>query len=167
MFKEIMIKESPPRDLTTFNETFSKGLRLRQFFGYFFLLAAIMLFLISVLTLKMVAPAIMFLFVAVMGYYMINKVKKTINLRKEVFKKGSVVIARVESQGRKFNPLKSNKDYIIAVRVNTEEQSNLYTIKSSSNYLWESSPVGSEIVGFYYNNNYFFGEEVACQFIFN
>lgn len=168
MFKEVTIKETAPRDLTSFNESFSKGLVLKQFFGYFFLVSAIMLIVISVLIIKMVAPAIIFLIVAGMSYYIINKINKKVKLRKEIFHKGTVIIAKVESHSRKFNPLKSNKDYIITVKsnVNANEQTSLYTVKHSSEDLWKSSPIGSKIIGLYFNGNYFFGEEIACKFNF-
>ncbi|MDF1673905.1 MAG: hypothetical protein P1U41_10380 [Vicingaceae bacterium] len=164
MFREIMIKESAPRDLTTFNESFSKGLRLKQFFGYFFLVAAIMLILISVLILKMAAPAIIFLLVAGMGYYMISKINKKIKLRKEVFNKGSVVKAKVESHERKFNPFKSNKDFMIRIKPVTNDNSTTYTIINTSENLWAVSPIGAEIIGLYFDGDYFFGEEISCQF---
>lgn len=164
MFKIITIKASVPRELNSSKLSFTNGLRLKLFFGYFFLIGAAMLFLLSVIMFKMVVPAIMFAILGGLGYYMVNNVKKTISLRKEIYNKGSVVSATVISQGRKFNPLKSNKDYIITVKLNINEQTNPYTIKYSSENLWKSSPIGSEIIGFYYNGNYFFGEEIACQF---
>lgn len=163
MFKKITIKETSPRDLSSINVAFSKGLHLKRFFGYFFLLGAAMLFLISVLMFKMVVPAIMFAILSGVGYYMVNNVNKTVNIRKEIYNKGDIVRAKVESHDRKFNPLKSNKDYIVTVRPNNK-QSNLHTIKSTSNHLWGVLPIGSEIIGLYYNGDYFFGEELVCQF---
>ncbi len=166
MFREIIIKEFAPRDIISINESFSNGLRLKQFFGYFFLLAATMLILISVLILKMIALAIIFLLVAGMGYYMINKINTKIKLRKEVFNKGSLVKAKVESHERKFNPLKSNKDFIIRVKPDTNDNSTFYTIINSNENLWALSPIGAEIIGLYFEGNYFFGEEISCQFKF-
>ena len=166
MFKQITIKETSPRDLTSSKVSFSEGLRLKFFFGYFFLIGAAMLFLMSVIMFQMVAPAIVFAMLAGIGFFMISNVRKTVNLRKEIFNKGVVVRAKVQSQGRKFNPLKSNKDFTITVKSNIKEQTNSYTIKHSSEVLWEFSPIGHEIIGLYYDGNFLFGEEIACQFNF-
>lgn len=162
MFRTIGISESIPRELSSFNASMTEGLLSMRFFGYFFLIAGLILFLIAAFKFKLIGPSIFILLIAGVGFYFVQKSSKTVHDRKEIFNNGTVVYATVIDHGRSFNIFKSKQDYaIIAELEGTKEK---LTIKHANEDLQRSSPVGDKIIGLNYEDKYFFGEEIGVQF---
>ncbi len=164
VFRKIAIQKKTPRAVQPFSSAFGKGLRMYRFFGYFFLIGGLYIFAISIFKFDMIFPGIFFLAMSIMGFFMIKKVRKRVKSRKEVFRFGKPIRATVEKQGRKFNFLKSERDYTITVSYKLKDYSKLILIVSKKRALWHECPVGKNILGLEYNGDFFFGEEIGCKF---
>lgn len=162
MFRNVGISDSIPRELSTFNASMTEGLLSMRFFGYFFLLAGLILFLITAFKFKLVGPSIFILLIAAAGFYFVQKSSKTVKERKDIFTNGEVVRAEVIEHGRSFSIFKSKQDYTILIKVKATNEK--IEIKHAKEDLWRSSPIGDEILGLTHNNKYFFGEQIGVQF---
>lgn len=162
MFRNVGISDSIPRDLSSFNASMTEGLLAMRFFGYFFLISAVILFLIAAFKFKMIAPSLLLLTLAGVGFYFIQRTSKTVQLRKDLFLYGRVVQATVIGHGRAFNIFKSKQDYTITVEVDNTKQRK--TIKHAKEDLWRSSPIGDKILGLSDQDQFFFGEQIGVQF---
>lgn len=166
MFRSVFISESLPRDITSFNSSFMEGLGMSRFFGLFFLIGGIALFLLAAFKFKMYFPAIILLAVAVFGYSKFNYANKKAAEREKIFLNGQIVYATVKDHSRQFNMFKSSKDYTITVLPKNSQQN--ITLVNSREGLWQSAPIGGEILGIEHEGKYFFGQEMSVQFkLFN
>ncbi|MCF6294687.1 MAG: hypothetical protein L3J25_03235 [Flavobacteriaceae bacterium] len=161
-FQNIIIDQKTPRDIILFTSSFSKGLKLYRFFGYFFLIGSIFLITIAIFKFKMFFPGFIFIAIAIGAFFMIKKVTTKVNSRKETYINGSIINAKVITHGKAFNFLKSTPDYTITVFDTENKVSIRLVFKNKS--IWEECPIGKILTGLLYNNNYFFAEELGEKF---
>lgn len=160
MFRWVYVHQNESRDIKTLTANLNEGLQGLNFFGYFFIFGGLLFLFIAIFKIRIFAPYIMIIAVLIIGYLMINKSKKRLEIRKDCFVNGQAIEGTVVRQGRSSNFFSSTSNYSIIVSVDNKNIEVIHKSKS----LWDSCPIGDSIIGFRHNGNYFFGPEIGCIF---
>lgn len=163
MLRFVFIRENLPRTINSFNSTFVEGLQLQWIFGYLFLFIAVILLLVT-LKFRLMIPSLILIGIASMGILMVQKTRTIGAEREAIFLNGHVVKATVIEHGKKINFLRLKRDYAILVTVHSELGEIPLEITNKREGLWKTAPIDSEILGIEYNGEFFFCQEMGCQF---
>ncbi len=161
MLRKIFISADIPRDISTFNGSFSEGLLFTRVFGYLFFILGLVLCLICLFKYKYYFLGMFCLSLCIFGMYLIHYTNALPKERQKIFTNGTMVRAKITGHRSRFNPLKLSKEYILDLEVldNQEKVSVSHTMKN----LHKSAPIGSETEGIRHEGSYFFGESIGGQ----
>ena len=167
MLDRLFIPVDAPRDISSFNATFHEGLYTYKLFGSLFLIAGIFFLIVAIFKIRIIYPYTLIVIVISLGYYMRRNALSIAEARKACYVSGSTVIAEVIRHQKKFNPFKSSQDYAIVLSfINGNQEKVQKTIAYKSDLIWETNPVGGEVLGLVFEDHSFFGEEIGTTFKF-
>ncbi|RMG62781.1 MAG: hypothetical protein D6722_18225 [Bacteroidetes bacterium] len=153
-----------PRGLVNLPVSISTGLGGALFFGWFFMAGCLLLVGISAWQGKYGPMVLLLLFGLAAGYWL-KSTYDTLSQRKAAFREGKVVRAEVVRHGRQFSFWKSNRDYTVVLRLEGQGETHPHvTIVHAGVTIWETAPVGAELIGLEHQGAYFFGESIGLHF---
>lgn len=165
-FKKIKIQPNGPRDSKKAKISFTSGIRLPSFMGYFFLLVGFTMVIMTLFVYDMPLGAIPFGVAAVIGFLVIWRMRVNVSNRKLAYIHGYVCSGTVKSHSRKFSPFRSKQMYSVTLKLDKSEgvTKKRYKIIHPKEGIWRVANVNDQVYGLVHEGKYLFGPEVERVF---
>ncbi len=164
MLRFVYIEKNMPRDLSNLNATLHEGLLNYKWIGYLLLALGLGLLIASLLKGKGVFTYLVLATLLLLGYFLVQKAKKIVKQRNDIFLNGTLVHANVVGQSQRFNIAKLSTDYCLMLEIATPQGTVQHEIASLQNDILLSNPIGNSIIGLTHEGHFLFGEELTCTF---
>ena len=117
----------------------------------------------AVLTLSPVRGVAAFFLLIVLGAgWALYRSNQHVAQRRAIVRLGHTLRARAIQHERAFSPLKSSRDYVVWVQLPDGSRQRL---THPSVALWQSAPIGAELLGLTHDGHCLFGEELGRRFV--